>query len=54
MESGDETMTDWKDLDHDPQNNLNLLQSMERIECEVQVGLDYRFGRRRIETIGDK
>jgi hypothetical protein len=37
-------MIEWKDLDHDPQNKPNLLQSMARIERKVQVGLDYRFG----------
>jgi hypothetical protein len=37
MESDDEIVTDWQDLDHDPQNNMNLLQSMERIECEYKL-----------------
>jgi hypothetical protein len=43
------TMIDWKDLDHDSQNNPNLLQSMERIECEYKLdktsGLGHEKGK---------
>ena len=44
MERSDKIVTYWQDLGHDLQNNPKLLHSMEIIECEVQVGLDYKFG----------
>jgi hypothetical protein len=44
MESDVKIVTDWKDLDHDLQNNPNLLQNMERIECEVKSDLTIGLG----------
>jgi hypothetical protein len=40
MKSGDKDLDRLENLDHDPPNNLNLMQNMEGIECEYnQMGL---------------